>query len=179
MCKIIGIGLIIFLKFTVPVFICFFPFVAGWANFLLDTVDGDILIPLGLADSTYQPIDKIADWATYIGMAVAAWRFKWGIKRWIYGLFVFRSIGQLFFLTHGDERSLFWFPNFLEPLFLIYATIFFFRKANEMQTYDYYLKHKWAIWICVVIYKMQDEYISHIANIDRSDFIKGLLDKIF
>jgi len=179
MFKVIGIGLVIFLKFAIPVVIVFLPFIAGWANFVLDTIDGDILIPLGLSDSTYQPIDKIADWVTYIGMALAAWRFKWGIRKWIYGLFIFRSIGQLAFLTTGDERLFFYFPNFLEPLFLIYATIFFFKKAKELLAYDLYLKYKWAIWIFVIIYKMQDEYITHIANTDRSDFIKGLIDKIF
>jgi len=127
----VGIVIIILLKFAVPVAIVFFPFVAGWANFMLDTIDGDILIPLGLADSPYQLIDKIADWATYVGMVLAAWKFKWGIRKWIYGLFVFRSIGQLTFLITGNERLFFYFPNFLEPLFLIYATIFFLKKPTN------------------------------------------------
>jgi len=179
MINVVGIGFVIFLKFAVPVAVVFFPFAAGWANFVLDTVDGDILIPLGLEDSTYQPIDKIADWITYVGMVLAAWRFGWGIRKWIYGLFVFRSVGQLAFFLLGDERLLFYFPNFLEPLFLIYATIFFFKKASEPRAYDFYLKHKWTIWIFVVLYKMQDEYFTHIANIDRSDYMGKLIDKIF
>jgi len=179
MFNLIGIGFVVFLKFAIPAAITFFPFAAGWANFVLDTIDGDILIPLGLTDQIYQPIDKIADWATYIGMVIAAWRFRWGIKKWIYGLFAFRSVGQIAFLISGDERLFFYFPNFLEPLFLIYATIFFIKKAAEPLTYEFYRKHKWAIWVFVVIYKMQDEYITHIANTDRSDLIKRLLDKIF
>lgn len=142
---------------------------------MLDNIDGDILISLGLQDSTYQPIDKIADWATYVGMVVAAWKFKWGIRRLIYGLFAFRSIGQLAFFIIGDERLFFYFPNFLEPLFLTYATIFFFKKARGSQTYAFYVRHKWAIWILVVLYKIPDEYLTHIANIDRSDFIKNLV----
>ena len=94
-------------------------------------------------------------------------------------MFVFRSVGQLAFFMLGDERLLFYFPNFLEPLFLIYATIFFFKKASEPRAYDFYLKHKWTIWIFVVLYKMQDEYFTHIANIDRSDYMGKLIDKIF
>jgi len=175
----IVISLVIFLKFAIPAAIPFAPFLAGWANFILDTIDGDILIPLGMSDTSYQPIDKIADWATYIGMTAAAWRFKWEIKKWIYGLFAFRSIGQTAFLLTNDERLFFFFPNFLEPLFLIYATIFFIKKSNNQTTYAFYQKHKWMIWIFVIIYKMQDEYITHIANLDRSDFIKNLLEKIF
>jgi hypothetical protein len=179
MVNIVALGLVIFLKFAIPAAIPFFPFIAGWANFVLDTIDGDILMPLGLADSIYQPIDKIADWATYVGMAAAAWRLKWGIRKWIYGLFIFRSIGQAAFLITREERLFFFFPNFLEPLFLVYATIFFFKKASEPRAYEFYLKHKWAIWIFVIIYKMQDEYLTHIANLDRTDFIKGLINKIF
>ena len=179
MFNIFIIGLVIFLKFAVPVAVIFFPFFAGWANFVLDTIDGDILIPMGLEDKAYQPIDKIADWATYIGMAFAAWKFKWGIRKWIYGLFIFRSIGQLAFLLFHDERLFFYFPNFLEPLFLIYATIFFFKKLSEPRSHEFYLKHKLAIWIFVVIYKMQDEYFTHIANIDRTDFIKNQIERIF
>jgi len=173
--NLVGIGFVIFLKFAIPALIPFFPFIAGWVNFVLDTIDGDILIPLGLADATYQPIDKIADWATYVGMVIAARRLKWGIRKWVYGLFVFRSIGQIAFLATGNERLLFYFANFLEPLFLVYATIFFFKKASEPRAYEFYLKHKWVIWIFVIIYKMQDEYLTHIANLDRSDFIKHLL----
>ncbi|MCU0652787.1 MAG: hypothetical protein MUD10_00820 [Candidatus Pacebacteria bacterium] len=173
------IGLVFFLKFAIPAAIPFAPFLAGWANFILDTIDGDILIPLGMADASYQPIDKIADWAAYIGMVAAAWKFKWGIRKWIYGLFAFRSIGQVAFLATGKEWLFFAFPNFLEPLFLIYATIFFFKRADEAQTYVFYLKHKLAIWLFVVIYKMQDEYFTHIANVDRSDLIKNLIRKFF
>ena len=48
--KVIIIGVIVVAKFAIPVLIVRFPFAAGWANFVLDTVDGDLLIPLGLED---------------------------------------------------------------------------------------------------------------------------------
>lgn len=47
------ISLIVFLKFFVPVLLLKFPFLAGWANFILDTIDGDILILLGLEGFNY------------------------------------------------------------------------------------------------------------------------------
>ncbi len=43
--KMIPIGGLIIAKFVVPILIAPFPFAAGWANFVLDTVDGDLLIP--------------------------------------------------------------------------------------------------------------------------------------
>ena len=73
-------------KFLLPVATIWAPFVAGWANFALDAVDGDILIPAGLGggmvaerNSLYQHIDKAADYVTYVCMVVAAWR--WPVRR--------------------------------------------------------------------------------------------------
>ena len=76
--KVIIIGVIVVAKFAIPVLIVRFPFAAGWANFVLDTVDGDLLIPLGLEDGPYQLIDKAADWCTYVGMVFVA--REWTIK---------------------------------------------------------------------------------------------------
>jgi hypothetical protein len=174
--KTVAIVAIVAAKFLIPVGIAFAPFWFGWANFVLDTIDGDLLVPLGLADSTYQPIDKVADWATYIGMLVAAYRFDWSIKRWVLVLFVYRSIGQVLFLATGAEWWLFVFANFLEPLFLVYATASFFLKS-EQRTAAWFLRHRTVIVICVVLYKLQDEYITHIGNIDRSDLIGRLFGR--
>lgn len=169
----LAIVAIIALKFLVPAGIPLFPFAFGWANFVLDTIDGDLLVPLGLADSTYQPIDKLADWATYVGMALAARHHGWSIRRWVYGLFAFRSVGQLLFLVTGAEWWLFVFANFLEPLFLVYATAAFFLK-DEARTADWFQRHRIGIVVFVVLYKLQDEYVTHIGNFDRTDFITDL-----
>jgi hypothetical protein len=161
---------IVALKFVVPALLVRFPFQAGWANFVLDSVDGDLLIPLGLADPTYQRIDKSADWVTYVFMVVAAWH--WPIRKWIIGFFVFRTVGQILFFVTGDERVFFFFPNFLEPLFLIYATILFFKKEGG---HAFYQRHRIAIWIFIVLYKLQDEWVTHVGNVDRSDLVRRLL----
>jgi hypothetical protein len=161
--------LVVALKFLLPILLIPFPFAAGWANFVLDSVDGDILIPLGLPEPTYQLIDKAADWVTYVFMVAAAWR--WPIRRWIIGLFIFRSVGQALFFLTGDELVFFLFPNFLEPLFLAYATILVFRRA---EAYAFYLRHRVAVWAIVILYKMQDEYFTHVANVDRTELISRL-----
>lgn len=165
-----AIGIIIAAKFLVPFTLIRFPFIGGWANFVLDTVDGDLLVPLGLDDPTYQPIDKVADWVTYVFMVIAAKKGNWPIFKWIVGLFILRSIGQTIFLITADEIVFFFFPNFLEPLFLVYATILFFKKLDAPAVFA-----KWQIPIAVLIfvYKMQDEYITHVGNIDRSDLISS------
>lgn len=164
---------IVALKFLIPVGIVFSPFWFGWANFVLDTIDGDILIPLGLDDSIYQPVDKLADWATYIAMVVAAYRYRWPIRRWVLGLFLFRSVGQTLFLATGGETWLFVFANYLEPIFLIYATAIFFTHSVE-GGHAWFHQHRVVIIVAVIIYKLQDEYVTHIGNIDRTDLIINL-----
>lgn len=176
-----AIALIIAAKFALPILIVPFPFVAGWANFVLDSVDGDLLIPLGLSDEVYQPIDKLTDWATYMAIVVVAYRNAWPTKRLMLGLFLFRSVGQVGFLVTGNELLLAVFPNFLEPLFLVTASILAYerviRHLPDWQEAGFAVlrRHRWLIGTLIVIYKLQDEYVTHVGNIDRSELIRQIL----
>jgi hypothetical protein len=176
-----GIALIVAAKFVLPLLIVPFPFAAGWANFFLDGVDGDLLIPLGLPNETYQPVDKVTDWVTYVAIVIVAYRNAWPTKRLMLGLFLFRSIGQAGFLLTGNELLLAFFPNFLEPLFLVTATILAWERAvrrfPDWQERGFALlrRHRWLIGTLIVVYKLQDEYFTHVANVDRSEFFQRLL----
>ena len=179
--EILLIALVIALKFLLPIMAIFIPFAAGWSNFVLDSIDGDILIPLGLMDVSYQPIDKVADWVTYIAIVILAYKANWAIKKLILGLFIFRSIGQALFLTTGNEIVFFYFPNFLEPLFLVVVSIMAYQRVVKKhkdwqnQAFKTLFKHKYLIGILIFAYKMQDEYFTHVANVDRTE----LISKIF
>ena len=176
---------IIAAKFLLPLLIIPFPFAAGWANFFLDGVDGDLLIPLGLPNEIYQPIDKITDWVTYVAIVVVAFRNWWPTRRLMLGLFLFRSVGQIGFLVTGNELFLALFPNFLEPLFLVTASILAWersmRNAPEWQDRGFarLARHRWLIGSVIVIYKLQDEVLTHVANIDRSELIQDLFGPLF
>ena len=175
-----AIALIVAAKFGLPLLIIRFPFAAGWANFFLDGIDGDLLIPLGLPNDIYQPVDKITDWVTYVAIVVLAYRNAWPTKRLMLGLFLFRSIGQAGFLLTGNELLLAFFPNFLEPLFLVTATILAWERAVrhvpdwKERGFAILHVHRWLIGTLIVVYKLQDEYVTHVGNIDRSDFIQQL-----
>jgi hypothetical protein len=175
------IALVIAAKFAFPLLIVRFPFAAGWANFVLDSVDGDLLIPLGLDKVVYQPVDKLADWATYVAIVVVAYRNGWPTKRLMLGLFLFRSVGQVAFLVTENELFLAAFPNFLEPLFLVTASILAWERAIrhlpdwQAQGFAALHRHRWLIGTLIVIYKLQDEYFTHVANIDRSELVRQLL----
>ena len=180
----IAIGAIVALigaKFVLPLLIIPFPFAAGWANFFLDGFDGDLLIPLGLPNDLYQPIDKITDWVTYVAIVIVAFRNDWPTRRLMLGLFVFRSVGQISFLVTENELFLALFPNFLEPLFLVTVSIAAFqravRRAPDWQDRAFAVlhRHRWLIGTVIVIYKLQDEYFTHVANVDRSEFLQQRL----
>ena len=176
-----AIILIVAAKFLLPLLIIPFPFAAGWANFFLDGFDGDLLIPLGLSNDVYQPIDKVTDWVTYVAIVVVAFRNDWPIRRLMLGLFLFRSVGQAAFLVTENELFLALFPNFLEPLFLVTASILAWernvRRSPEWQERGFarLARHRWLIGTVIVIYKLQDEWFTHVANVDRSEFLQRLL----
>ena len=178
--QVAGIALIIGAKFGLPLLIIRWPFAAGWANFVLDGIDGDLLVPLGLPNATYQPVDKLSDWVTYVAIVVLAYRDAWPIRRLMLGLFLFRSIGQVGFLATGNEMLLAFFPNFLEPLFLVTASILAWERAVRRlpdwreRGFAVLRRHRWPIGIVIVVYKLLDEYVTHVGNIDRSDLFKQL-----
>ena len=164
---------IVALKFLLPVLYLWFPFAAGWGNWVLDSVDGDLLIPAGLDVGVYQNLDKAADWIGYLFIFI--WGWKRPIRREIAATFALRTIGQaLFFATH-NEMMLFYFPNLLEPLFLVYVTMARFRGWEQAQAI--YRAKIVGIWIFILLYKFQDEWFTHVANVDRSEFFKALFSK--
>ncbi len=158
------------LKFLLPVLYLWFPFAAGWGNWILDSVDGDLLMPAGLDFALYQNLDKAADWVGYLFIFI--WGWKRPIRREITATFALRTVGQvLFFATH-NELMLFYFPNLLEPLFLVYVTIARFRGQDRVQAI-YRARLLW-IWLGILVYKFQDEWFTHVANVDRTEYIKAL-----
>lgn len=169
----IRIVIVVALKILLPLAIPWFPFAAGWANFLLDSFDGDILVPAGLPEPTYQLLDKATDWLTYVMIVVWGWRLP--IRREVLATFVLRSVGQAAFFVTRNELALFYFPNLLEPLFLIYASIARMRGAERVQTI--YRRHLVAIWAFILLYKLQDEWVTHVGNVDRSELLGRLLGR--
>ena len=178
--EVVGIGLVIAAKIALPLLIIPFPFVAGWLNFLLDGFDGDILIPLGLPNEVYQPVDKLTDWLTYVAIVIVAFRNGWPTRILMLGLFIYRSIGQVAFLVTGNELLLALFPNFLEPLFLVTVSILAFqrvvRHAPDWQDRGFAIlaRHKWLIGTVIVVYKLIDEWVTHVGNIDRTELLQQL-----
>lgn len=165
------ITIIILLKFFVPALMLKFPLIGLWGNYFLDVVDGDILLALGLSDTTYQTIDKSMDFISYIFMLILG--IRWSIRKIVLVLFAYRMVGQILFFLTGQEIIFFYFQNFLEPLMMVYALILF-KQKDEKKTYLVYKKYIILIWAIVLIYKIWDEWYLHFANIDLSLLFFGL-----
>jgi len=81
----------------------------------------------------------------------------------------------------GNELLLALFPNFLEPLFLVTASILAWERTIrhlpdwQARGFDVLYRHRWLIGTFIVVYKLQDEYVTHVGNIDRSELIQRLL----
>ncbi len=106
-------------------------------------------------------------------MVIAAWR--WPLRRAVIALFALRSVGQALFFLTGDELVFLLFPNFLEPLFLAYASIAFLKRSEAPAFFE---RHAVAIWLVVVCYKLQDEYVTHVANVDRTELLGRLAERL-
>lgn len=121
---------------------------------------------------------------TYVAIVIVAYRNEWPIRRLMLGLFLFRSVGQVGFLLTENELLLALFPNFLEPLFLVTVTILAWQRVVRHRTdwhergFAILARHRWLIGTVIVIYKLQDEYVTHVGNIDRSELFQQLLDRL-
>lgn len=162
--------IIVGLKFIVPSIMLWFPLFGLWGNFVLDVIDGDILLALGMEENVYQVVDKFADLISYIFMLILG--IRWGIKNTVIVLFVYRLIGQILFFITGNEIYFFLFQNFLEPLMLIYVLLILMKKS-ENKAFIVYRKHIILIWIGIFLYKFLNEWYLHYANIDISLIIFG------
>lgn len=163
--------LIVALKFLLPSLMLRHPFAGAWSTYVLDNVDGDVLLELGMPEETYQSFDKAADYVSYVIMLIIG--LRWRIKRLIVLLFVYRTIGQALFFITRNERAFFAFPNFLEPLVLVYTFLLFRHQGREPQAYAAYRRHFVPIWIAIIAYKLWNEWSLHVANIDLSERIFG------
>jgi hypothetical protein len=161
--------IVIAAKYILPLVILKYPFAASLTNFILDSIDGDVLMHFGMPFATYAIVDKAADWVTYLAMFWVG--RKWEIGRTITFLFIYRTIGQFAYFATGNDLLLFIFPNFLEPLFIIYSFLLF---KDKKKAYARYKKYILPIWVGIIIFKMWNEYNVHLGHRDLSSIYFGV-----
>lgn len=105
---------------------------------------------------TYQKIDKLLDFYFY---AVSFFVFTGTrLARYVFlFLIVWRFVGVLILFVRGNEGLLVYFPNAVEPFFVIYVLGFFlpaFRKCFQVPTIIVFV-------IILLLVKLGQEYIMH------------------
>ena len=142
------------------------------------------------ADLELTPLDgegrPLAEWLTTFRLAVVVidpftWESSWLLKTAGRVLSAYADADcRTAFLVTGNELMLAFFPNFLEPLFLVTASILAWERAVRHlpdwreRGFAVLHRYRWPIGIVIVLYKLQDEYVTHVGNIDRSDLFKRL-----
>jgi hypothetical protein len=164
------IGLVLGLRFLVPLTILRFPLPGMVAAILCDGIDGAILRGYTSFDvELYQHFDKAFD-AYYLVIAYVAMLRNWAeptaitIGRW---LFYFRLIGVALFATSGLRPLLFMFPAMFEFYFLgveVHRTRW---RASRLTT-----SHLVAIASAAWVFKLPQEYWLHIAQRSTTDWFK-------
>lgn len=162
-------SLVLSLRFLVPPLMLRYPLAGAWSNHLLDSVDGDLLLELGIKEETYQTFDKAADSFSYVFMLVLG--LRWRIRRLIVLLFIHRIVGQTLYFITRKEIVFFYFPNCLEPLILTYTLLLAHSKGQESQAYASYRQYQGLIWIAIIMFKVGNEWVLHVANIDLSELL--------
>lgn len=127
-------------------------------NYAIDAVDGDILYGLGISRRMYQVYDKVMDFWLYAVLvyyghlhAAASWLF------WLFvASFVYRTVGDLLFISTGDETTLVYFPSLVIPLFL--ALHFYPERLLHAPGSEELLLIAFA---CLVILNVFKEFIMH------------------
>ena len=112
------LAIIGFLRFTTPLLIFNYTWVAVVLSLGLDWVDSWFAFKAGVTWDFYSRYDKFLDFWWYIFILLFSINLE--ILPIISILFFYRSIGQFLMLLTRKEKYFFWFPNILERFFLVY-----------------------------------------------------------
>ena len=165
---------VVFVRFLLPLFIPKYPLPAILACFLVDAVDQSVLQEFTDLDLTpYQSYDKALD-VFYQSIAMLAMLRNWvsypAVQMGRF-LFYFRLIGVVAFeLTHWPAMLLF-FPNTFEFFFIFYEMVRSRWSPARLST-RYIVVAAAVIWLVI---KLPQEYWIHIARLDVSDVVKGIV----
>jgi hypothetical protein len=162
-------GLIVTLRFIVPLFIPRFPIPAILLALVIDAVDQTVFAFFNVEPPNYQSYDKALD-IYYLAIAYVSTIRNWVNNTAFVGgqaLWYFRLVGVLLFELTGWRTILFLMPNVFEYFFIWYESIKLRWKSVRL-TKRHIISAIAFIWIVI---KLPQEYWIHIAQLDFTDFM--------
>jgi hypothetical protein len=163
--------IIIALRLIVPLSIFRWPLAGGVAAMLLDGLDVVLIeqIPGGSFGSHYHTLDKLLDsyYLTIELIVALRWKNPYTRRPAVF-LFAYRAIGVLLFELTNRRLMLFLFPNLFENWWLYCVAVqrFWPRVAPHS------VKTVAIPMILLLIPKMAQEYLLHVAEAKPWDFLK-------
>ncbi len=153
----------------------FSPLIAVPINFFADALDDLIykyLLKRSTKESTYQMLDKLADFVYYCGLFVYViiW-IQTPLWPLLVALFLYRSIGQLLFFATNRREILPFFPNFFEE----YAYVVIAIKVIGLSYIDNLSIIVFSLML-LTIYKIIMEYSIHYAKLS---FVEDVIKVTF
>ncbi|HRN70964.1 MAG TPA: hypothetical protein PLS49_07335 [Candidatus Woesebacteria bacterium] len=111
------IALIIILRVFAALSMFFWPVLGFVFVLTIDFLDGYILKHrCGFSPEQYHRIDKPLDWFDYVVMLIIGLRIEFSSMLIIF--FIFRLVGQLFYMRSKNPRYFILFPNLFEVVYL-------------------------------------------------------------
>jgi len=137
-------------------------------SFFLDVVDADFACA-HILKKTYQKVDKIVDYWTYIFQMIFSFLFLTEYKYVLLGFFLWRTLGMIIFLSGKPRKIFFIFANYFENLFLFLFFATYFRNANYLLDRPFFE----IILFLIFVLKIFQEWFIHIANLSVRKIVFG------
>lgn len=157
---------LIVVRLIIPLIIFINPAISAVLEIFVDTVDGDILRRYYKWDRlNYQVYDKYLDFWWYIAIlifSVIQIHNPW-VLFLIIVFFLVRLAGQIIFVVTKSEEILLYFPNVIEPVFLVYLLV-----PDLLSTFRSLI----ITTVFLIIIKVFVEYWIHIWKFSLGDIIR-------
>ncbi len=152
-----GVWLVIFLRLSAAVYILLDPLWGAVAAITFDWLDAYILIHrLDFNRHEYHLVDKNLDWIAQTAMLISGINHGWGQA--LLALFLFRLIGQWFFLKTGKVIYFVFFPNFFEAAFLWLVAARTIPAVARLS----FLQLMWGLGMALVLKQLHEIYLHFI-----------------
>lgn len=155
---------IIALRILAAPLIFIWPLPAIILSVFLDIIDADFAYKV-VSKKKYEQIDKNLDFWWFVNIMFYAYSNFPQYKLILFGLFIYRFVGQALFAITDKRIFLMYFPNFFEWIFFL---IFFGSNYWPVLINN---KIFYALLGLIVVVKIAQEWFLHIADLSLRQII--------
>lgn len=149
------------LRVVLPLFIFKYPLFGVVAATFLDIIDIEFASRKVLTLMQYEITDKVLDtWWYFVALAYSG-SFMPQFFLILLPLFIYRLAGVVLFFLRRERKILFFFPAFIENVFLLFFFSLYFQSLNFLTEGN----NLYFSLLVVSLFKIGQEFWVHIAEI--------------